>query len=598
MRYVDELTAAVKQQLALAYRTKDLFGWGMRQRFKQGYELGDFKADFRASVSIALVALPLALAIGVAVDVPPQYGLYSAIVAGLLVPLLGGSRFVVTGPTAGLAVVLLPIVHKFGLVGLLLTGFFAGIILTLLGIARFGRVLQFIPHPVSTGLTTGLACVLAVTQLRDALGLAMPRPDGAIDGIDKTFSHLNSINYADVVVTVVTLAVLLLTAKFIRRAPAALLAVVVAALGVLVARHFFAGFHPATIEQNFAFAFGDETISGIPPLPPLPALPWHHGGAQVAIDFALIKTLLPSAFAIAILTALSALTAAVVADGIANSEHEPNAELIALGIANMICPLFGGLAAAGAVARTAGNIRAGARSPLAAAMHALILMAMVAVFAPLFRHVPLASLSALLLVVAFNMGEGRHLWRLLRIAPTADVIIMLTCLTLTITVDIASAVAVSVVLAALLFMRRMAVLTSVTLETRITPNVELPAGVRYYEIAGPMFFGAAKTAFENLRRSHQGGHTVIISMRAVPTMDATGLVALESAIDRLHRDGQHVILTGLRAELTAMLERAGLRRNPGKLAFAPDAETAISMAVSPPSSASSSSSAGFAAAKE
>ncbi len=578
MRYVDELTSAVKQQLALAYRTKDLLSWGLRQRLREGYKLQDFRADARASIAIFMVALPLALALGVAVDLPPQYGLYSAIVAGIITPLLGGSRFVVTGPTAGLVVVLLPIVHKFGFIGLLITGFLAGIILTLLATARFGRLLQFIPHPVATGLTTGLALSLAVLQLRDSLGLRMPRPDGAIEGLSDTMRNLGSANYGDIGVALFTLVALIVISKYVRRAPAALLAVALASVGALLLHKLWPGFHAATIEQSFDFAFGNETIRGIPPLPPLPALPWHRGGIHVDIDFALIKALLPSAFAIAILAGISGLNAAVVADGLANTEHEPNSELLALGIANLVCPFFGGLAAAGAVARTATNIRAGARSPLAAAMHGALLMAAVAVFAPLLRHVPLAALSAILLVVAWNMAEGRHVLRLLRIAPRADVMTMLTCLGLTVAFDITTAVAVSVVLAALLFMRRMAVFTSVTLETRVTPSIELPPGVRYYEVAGPLFFGAAKTAFENLRRSHQAGQTVIISMRAVPIMDATGLVALESAIDRLHRDNQQVILVGLRPELVVLLEQAGIRRIPGRLAFAPDAETAASMA--------------------
>ncbi len=586
MRYVDELTSAVKQQLALAYRTKDLLGWGLRQRFREGYKLGDFRADARASLAIFLVALPLALALGVAVDLPPQYGLYSAIIAGIAAPLLGGSRFVVTGPTAGLVVVLLPIVHKFGFIGLLLTGFLAGMILVLLAIARFGRMLQFIPHPVATGLTTGLAISLAVLQLRDSLGLRMPRPDGAVDGINAVASNLHTISYGDAAIAGFTLIAIVVINKYVRRAPAALLAVVLAAIGAAMLHKWVPGFRAATIAQSFDFAFGNETISGIPPLPPLPAWPWHRGGVHVAIDFALIRALLPSAFAIAILAAISGLTAAVVADGLGNTEHEPNAELLALGIANMLCPLFGGLAATGTVARTARNIRAGARSPLAAAMHAGLLLAAVAVFAPLLRHIPLAALSAMLLVVAWNMAEGRHVLRLLRIAPRADVMIMLTCLGLTVAFDITTAVSVSVVLAALLFMRRMAVLTSVTLETRVTPTLELPPGVRFYDVAGPLFFGAAKTAFENLRHSKQPGHTVIISMRSVPIMDATGLVALESAIDRLHRDNQHVILVGLRAEMVAMLEQAGLRRSPGRLTFAPDAETAASMAMARATTAS------------
>jgi len=273
---------------------------------------------------------------------------------------------------------------------------------------------------------------------------------------------------------------------------------------------------------------------------------------------------------------------AVIADGMSGTRHDPNAELIALGIGNIICPFFGGIAATGALARTATNIRVGGRSPFAAAMHAVFLLACTIVLAPLVAYLPMAGLAALLIVVARNMSEARHFARLLRIATRSDVLVMLTCFTLTVVFDMVIAVSVGVVLAALLFMRRMAESTTVVLESpqELGLSIELPPGVRLYEVAGPMFFGAAKSAMEVIATVGRGSdHTFVFNMQHVPTIDVTGLVALESVLDRLYRSKIKVIFAGLAPEVSAMLDRAGIKRDPGRLAYAPDVETAISMAI-------------------
>jgi len=264
------------------------------------------------------------------------------------------------------------------------------------------------------------------------------------------------------------------------------------------------------------------------------------------------------------------------------SRHDPNAELIALGIGNVLCPFFGGVAATGALARTATNIRAGARSPFAAAMHAFFILACTIALAQLVSYLPMAALAGLLLIVARNMSEARHFARLLRIAPRSDVIVMVTCFALTVVFDMVIAVTVGVVLAALLFMRRMAVSTTVELESPrdLGLAVELPPGIRLYEVAGPMFFGAAKSAMEVIATVGAGGdHTFVLNMQYVPTIDATGLVALESVLDRLYRSRIKVIFSGLTPEVAELLDRAGIKRAPGRLAYAPDVETAISMAI-------------------
>jgi len=261
------------------------------------------------------------------------------------------------------------------------------------------------------------------------------------------------------------------------------------------------------------------------------------------------------------------------------SRHDPNAELIALGIGNIVCPFFGGIAATGALARTATNIRAGARSPLAATMHSIFILACTIILAPLVSYLPMAALAALLIMVARNMSEARHFFRLARIAPKHDVIVMLTCFTLTVVFDMVIAVTVGVVLAALLFMRRMSVLTQVELETATDLKIDVPPGIRVYEIAGPLFFGAAKSAMEALHTVGDKDHTYILDMRHVPTMDATGLVALESVMDRLHRSKVKIIFAGLSTEMSDLFARAGIKRELGKVAYAPDVETAVSMAI-------------------
>jgi SulP family sulfate permease len=282
------------------------------------------------------------------------------------------------------------------------------------------------------------------------------------------------------------------------------------------------------------------------------------------------------------LGAIESLMAAVVADGMSGTRHDPNSELIALGIGNILCPFFGGIAATGALARTATNIRAGARSPFAATMHAIFILACTIVLAPLVAYLPMAALAGLLIIVARNMSEARHFTRLLRIAARSDVIVMVTCFTLTVVFDMVIAVTVGVVLAALLFMRRMAVSTTVELESpqELGLGIELPPGVRLYEVAGPMFFGAAKSAMEVIATVGRGSdHTFVLNMQHVPTIDVTGLVALESVLDRLFRSRIKVIFAGLAPEVAQMLDRAGIKREPGRLAYAPDVETAISMAI-------------------
>ena len=586
LRYAEELTDAVKQQLALAYSAKDLIGYGLRDKLREGYTRGDFRADLMAALVVGVVALPLSMALAIACDVPPQYGLYTAIISGVICALLGGTRMQVTGPTAAFVVILVPIVHKYGLGGLLVAGMMAGVMLLFMGLARMGKLMQFVPHPVTSGFTMGIAVVIALLQLKDVFGVKLPRTEGVFEYVDALVSARGGFNYWDLGVAVFTLALLLVLPRLIKRFPAPLLALALAAVVVVICGHFFPadwGFSVTTIGSKFTYPLGGGEVGhGIPPLPPLPVVPWQvtdPGHTGFALNLQVIRELLPSAFAIAMLGAIESLMAAVVADGMSGSEHDPNSELIALGVANIVCPFFGGIAATGALARTATNIRAGARSPFAAAMHSVFILACTIALAPLVSYLPMAALAALLIIVARNMSEARHFFRLARIAPKHDVIVMMTCFILTVVFDMVIAVTVGVVLAALLFMRRMSVLTNVALETPGHLKIDVPAGIRVYEIAGPLFFGAAKSAMEALHAVGDKDHTYILDMRHVPTMDATGLVALESVLDRLHRSKVKVIFAALTPEVSDMFNRAGIKREQGKIAYAPDVETAVSMAI-------------------
>jgi SulP family sulfate permease len=602
LRYVEDLSDALKDQLALAYSAKDLLGYGLRQRMREGYTKSDFRADLLASLVVGVVALPLSMALAIGCDVPPQHGLYTAIVAGVVCAVLGGTRFQVTGPTAAFVVILLPIVHKHGLGGLLIAGMMAGVMLLMMGLSRLGKLMQFVPYPVTSGFTMGIAIVIGLLQLKDVFGLkgcppallhfgpidlsiaqmpCMTRTEGTLDYLGAVIDARGGINFWDLGIAVATIALLLWLPRVLKRVPAPLVALTVMSVIVVVFAHLLPDgwhFHATTIGSKFTFPLGGGEVGhGIPPLPPMPIVPWH--GAGLTLDYNTIRELLPSAFAIAMLGAIESLMAAVVADGMSGSRHDPNAELIALGIGNIICPFFGGIAATGALARTATNIRAGAKSPLAAVFHSLFVLACTIALAPLVSYLPMAALAGLLVIVARNMSEARHFVRLARIAPKHDVMVMMTCFGLTVMFDMVIAVTVGVVLAALLFMRRMSVATHVDVGQKPMSGFEIPKGIRHYEIAGPLFFGAAKTAMETLHSVGATDHTYIIDMQHVPTIDATGLVALETVIDRLMLSKIKIIFVGLAPEVRDLLDRAGIKPEPGKIAFAPDVETAVSMAI-------------------
>lgn len=507
------------------------------RRALTGYDKRDFLADLIAGSIVGVVALPLAMALAIAVDVPPQLGLYTAIVGGFLIALLGGSKVNVSGPTAAFIVILAPIGHKFGIGGLLMATLMAGGILVIMGLVRLGRLIEFIPYPVTTGFTAGIAVVIATTQLKDFFGLTTPKmPDHWTDKIRVLAHAAHTARVPDLIIGASTLAILILWPRITKRVPGPLVALTLAALLAWILDHAVTGgFHARTI-GDLSYELGGKTYHGIPGAPPTPVLPWTlegHDGKPLVVSWDLFYALMPSAFAIAMLGAIESLLSAVVADGMTGKKHDPDAELVAQGIGNMAVPFFGGIAATGAIARTATNIRSGARSPIAAMVHALFVLAAVVMLAPQLSYLPMSALAALLLIVSWNMSEVGHFQHIVRVAPKSDTAVLLACFTLTVIFDMVVAVSIGVVLAALLFMRRMADISATRLVGEHPVLKEpLPKNVLLYEIAGPLFFGAAEKAVSTLQTVRRYS-TVILYMGAVPAMDMTGLVALESALAKL-----------------------------------------------------------------
>ena len=561
----------------------------LRAVFREGYTRTDFKSDVLAGLVVGLVALPLAMALAIAVGVPPQHGLYTAIVAGGLVAALGGSRTQVTGPTAAFIVILAPIYTRFGLAGLLMAGLLGELLLIGMGLGRLGQFIEFIPYPVTTGFTAGIATVIATLQLKDLFGLTLVKnPEHYFERVGAMWHARATASLPDLVVGAATLAILIGLPKLTRRVPAPLVALPVAALLAVAIEHLFPGVTVATLARRFHVTIGGQLFHGVPPLPPLPMLPWNAAGPDgrpLGLGLSTIRELMPGAFAVAMLGGIESLLSAVVADGMAGTRHDPDAELLALGIGNVITPFFGGIPATGAIARTATNIRSGGRSPIAAIVHSLTILAAMVALAPLIGYLPMAAMAALLLLVAWNISEVKHFAHIVRVAPKSDTAVLLTCFGLTVVFDMVVAVSVGIVLAALLFMRRMAELTHVSLvghgqtdPTVAAHAVDLPKGVSIYEIAGPLFFGAAQKATSQMKATADQTRVLIIRLEHVPAMDATGLVALESALSQLYKNGCQVILCGLQRQPAGLIARAKIVETPGKLAIRPDLTAAVAAA--------------------
>lgn len=492
-------------------------------------------ANLVAGLVVGVVALPLAMAFAIASGVAPERGIYTAIVAGLIVSLFGGCRIQIAGPTGAFIVILAGVTAQHGVEGLMLATLMAGAILVLLGLAHFGAVIRFIPSPVITGFTSGIAVIIFVGQWKDFFGLSAPVATHFHERLAELVRALPAAHLPTTLLAVASLLVALYAPRLpgLRRVPGPLIAMIGATL--LIALYPMPGI--ATIGS----AFG-----GIPQGLPALALP------QISADRLLV--LLPSAFTIAMLGAIESLLSAVIADRMGGTRHDSNQELIGQGLANLAAPLFGGFAATGALARTATNLRNGATSPLAGVVHAAVLLLILLVLAPLAAHIPLCTLAAILFVVAWNMSEAPHFWHMARTAPRSDVIILLVTFALTVFADLVIAVNIGVILAMMLFLRRMA--SSVEVHEERPPGV--PEDLRVYAIDGPFFFGAIESLDRRLREMHGQPRAVVIRLAQVPFMDVTGLEALGEAIRSLERRGSRVLLCEASARVLRKLVRSGI----------------------------------------
>ena len=535
---------------------------------REGYRFADFRADFIAGLTVAIVARPLAMALAIASGTTPDKGLITAVVAGFLVSALGGSRFQIGGPTGAFVVVVFNVIAVHGYDGLLIATAMAGLMLIGAGLLRAGTFIKYIPEPVVTGFTAGIAVIIAASQLREFLGLALENePAGFIEKLGALSGALGTVSPATVAIGMAAL-VLILWLRAVRPAlPGFLIAVVLSAFFV-----WLLALPAETIGTRFA---------GLEPPFALPAFP--------DVTMERIVTLFPSAFTIAFLAGVESLLSAMVADSMTGRRHRSNTELVAQGVANCASAAIGGLPATGAIARTATNIRSGARSPIAGMLHALILLAFMGLAWPLATYIPLAALSAVLLVVAWNMSEidkFRHMMR----APIGDRAVLLVTFGLTVLVDLTVAIEVGVVLAAVLFMHRMSEAVEVQADLHLVEEdvsdesprdfqpmreYDLPPGVAASLIRGPFFFGVAMRLGETLERIGAPPTVLIVRLRAVPIIDATGVSALETMLDRCDKNGTKVIVTALQPQPARILEDMGVLK---RVTRAPDFATAIEMA--------------------
>jgi len=525
---------------------------------RAGYSRVDFSRDLVAGILVGIVALPISLAFAIASGVRPEQGLFTAIVAGFLISALSGSRFQIGGPTGAFIVIVYAIVQKHGYDGLAMATLLAGLILIAMGVAGLGSVIKFIPYPVTIGFTSGIALIIFVTQVRDFMGLRMDSvPPEFLEKILAYGRHWESVNPHAVAIGALSIAIILLWPRVSHRLPSPLIAIL------------------ATTAIAHALGWPVETIGSrfgeVPDRLPLPS--WPH------IDLSTAGSLLRPALAIAILAGIESLLSAVVADGMTGTHHRSNMELIGQGVANLASPLFGGIPATGAIARTATNIKNGARTPISGMVHAGTLLFIMLFFGKWAALIPMSSLAAILVIVAYNMSEWHLFVRLFK-APKSDVAILLTTFTLTVLIDLMVAIEVGVVLAALLFMHRMSNVASAEFLRQVPASEEddedevpgsrhvsaneIPPGVEIFQVSGPFFFGAADKFKSALRRVEKTPKVLILRMRQVKAIDSTGLRILEDLQGKTKHEGTLLIMSGVHSQPMAAMEKIGLLERVGK----------------------------------
>lgn len=539
------------------------------------YSWATLRKDLLAGLTVGIVALPLAMAFAIASGVGPEKGLYTAIVAGFLISLLGGSRVQIGGPTGAFVVIVAGIIQRQGYDGLVLATLIAGLFLIILGLCRLGSLIKFIPYPLVTGFTSGIAVFIFSSQIKDFFGLKMETvPADFLSQWGAYFNALPTIDGVSTAVAAGTLGCILLIRRFLPSVPWGIAAIVLATV--------VCWFFQLPVQTIFS-RFGE-----IPRLLPSPGLPEFH------IKFSELHTLIPDAVVIAFLAGIESLLSAVVADGMTGGKHKSNCELVAQGAANLGSVFFGGIPATGAIARTATNIKTGAKTPVAGMVHAATLFLIILLFAPLVGKIPLPALSAVLVIVAWNMCELAHFRNLLK-APVGDIAVLLTTFLLTVLIDLTVAVEFGLILALFLFMKRMSDLPA---RIKVTPTIEekeeeypelkdpdaiskkqVPKGVEVYEIDGPFFFGVADCLKDVLQNLGKSPKVFILRMRKVPIIDASGMHALKEFYHKCKKDGTRLILSGVKGETAETLRKFGVEDLVGKENIFPNIDSALIFAV-------------------
>ena len=539
----------------------------------KGYNKTTFMSDLMAGVIVGIVALPLAIAFAIASGVSPEKGIITAVIAGFIVSALGGSKVQIGGPTGAFIVIVYGVIQQYGISGLTVATIIAGVLLVLLGVFKLGTVIKFIPYPVVVGFTSGIAVTIFTTQMTDVFGLSFGGETVPGDFIGKWmlyFKHFNTVNWWNFIVSVTSVIIIAVTTKISKKIPGSLVAIILVTIGVWCLKSFFGIDSIDTIGDRFS-------INSQLPKAEMPALDWEA-----------IKNLFPVAVTIAALGAIESLLSATVADGMISDHHNSNTELIALGVANMVTPIFGGIPATGAIARTMTNINNGGRTPVAGMIHAVVLLLILLFLMPLARFIPMACLAGVLVVVSYNMSGWRSFTALLK-NPKSDVIVLLITFFLTVIFDLTVAIAVGLLLACLLFIKRIMETTEITAikeEIHVEDeagimhdeSITIPAGVEVYEINGPYFFGVA-TQFEELMSDFRDKSKVrVIRMRKVPFIDSTGIHNLSNFCEMSFKNKIVVVLSGVNPQVHSALHKAGFYDLVGEKNICPNINVALSRA--------------------
>ena len=530
----------------------------------KSYSKGQFVKDVISGIIVAIIALPLSIALAIASGVGPAVGLYTAIVAGFLVALLGGSPVQITGPTAAFATIVAGIVATQGIDGLAIATIMAGLLLIVMGVCKLGGLIKFIPYTITTGFTAGIAVTILVGQLKDFFGLTFTNaPVETMDKLKEVVRCFGTFNIWALVIGLLSLAILIFLPRVLPKVPASLVAVIVCAVVVKL----------CNVPVNTIGVLYPD-ISSAPPHLTLPA----------GVSWDKIVSLIPDAVTIAVLAAVESLLSCVVADGMVGSRHNSNTELIAQGVGNVGSALFGGIPATGAIARTAANIKNGGRSPIAGIVHSLLLLAMLVVLMPYAKLIPMPTIAAILFMVAYNMCGWREFAAIIKSSPKSDILVLVATFVLTVVFDLVVAIAVGLILAVILFMKRMSDETNVfgwkTVDEANDPDSirlkTIPADTMVYEITGPIFFGAADKVAEIFAQSDE--KVVVLRMRSVPAVDATGIHAFETILKTCRKKGVTLVMSHVNPQPMRVLYKAGMVDAIGEENFCPNIDAALERA--------------------